>query len=171
MAKKKSTNMGYILVYRSIWNNEMWQSSEAFDRRSAWIDLILMANHESRSIILQNGRRLEIGRGQLFTSYRSLADRWHWSVNKVKRYFTLLCELHMVTKSGTQSGTLVTIEKYDTFQDGRHTNEHTNEPSDGLSDEPSGGPRTNNLQRTNTKNVSKKEAAPQFESDSWRTYE
>ena len=88
MAKKKK-NSGWIKLYRQLQHNPIWQSSEPFSRRDAWIDLLLLANHEERVIIVK-GKKQVIGEGQHWTSYRILADRWHWSYEKVRRYFALL---------------------------------------------------------------------------------
>lgn len=140
MAKKK--DRGWIKLHRQIQDNPIWLSSEPFDRRSAWIDLLLMANHEERVIILKNGKTQIIKAGQLFTSLDHLAARWHWSRNKVRRYLALLSAQGMCTQSGTQSGTLLTLIKYGFFQDGRHTDEQADGPSNGQADGQADGQRT-----------------------------
>lgn len=110
---------GWILLYRDIWDNPLWspnrQMNDAFDIRSAWIDLLLMANYEDKEVVY--GKKvIKIRRGQTLTSYRHLAERWNWSKNTVVRYIGLLCDMGQVTKLGTQSGTLLTIVNYDKFQ-------------------------------------------------------
>ena len=98
MAKK---DRGWIKLYRQITDSYIWSSSDPFDRRSAWIDLLLMANHETRSFMLKNGREQVIESGQLFTSLDHLAIRWHWSRNKVRRYLALISAQGMCTVTGT----------------------------------------------------------------------
>ena len=88
MARKK--DKGWIKLHRKIRDNTIWQSREAFDRRSAWVDLLLMVNHEDRTIILKNGRAVVLHPGQTFTSYEHLKERWHWGGRtRVKRFLTL----------------------------------------------------------------------------------
>ena len=116
MAKKRK-GRGWIKLYRQIQDNELWQSGEPFSRRDAWIDLLLMANHEQRTIVIR-GRPKVINAGEHWTSYRILADRWHWSYEKVRRYFDLLDELDMAHTTVTPSGTLVTLVNYSFFQGG-----------------------------------------------------
>ena len=41
---------GYVFVYRSVKDNWIWNSKEPFDKRSAWIVLILTANHQDKKI-------------------------------------------------------------------------------------------------------------------------
>jgi hypothetical protein len=132
MAKKK--DRGWIRVYRSIKHNFLWTSSEPYDKRSAWIDLLLSVNHEDRTIMI-NGRPQVIGEGQRWLSQIALAKRWKWSRNRVNRYLHILVEQRMVTLSGTPSGTLLTIVNYGNFQTGRATDGAT----DGATDRTSNG--------------------------------
>ena len=155
MAKKD--NRGWIKLYRQIQESAIWLDDEPFNRRDAWIDLLLMANHEDRTIIIK-GKPIVIHEGQHWTSLGKLSDRWKWSRNKVKRYFALLEELDMAHISGTPNGTLITLVRYGFFQGGRYSQRHTDEPSDGLSDGLSDEPRT----RTNKelRRMNKNRAAP-----------
>ena len=159
MAKKK--DRGWIKLHRQIQDNPIWLSPEPFDRRSAWIDLLLMANHEERVIILKNGKTQVIKAGQLFTSLDHLANRWHWSRNRVRRYLALISAQGMCTLSGTPSGTLLTLIKYGDFQHGRHTDGQANGQADGQTDGQADGQRTRtNIQELINKNVKEGAGAP-----------
>ena len=152
----KKSNKGWVKIYRQITDSAVWTSSEPFDRRSAWIDLILMANHEERQIQLRNGTYQTIGVGQCFTSMDHLAKRWGWSRNKVIRYLKQLSAQHMCTATGTPNGTLLTIEKYDFFQGGRTTERTTDDTANRTTDGTTDGTRTRirriNKQECNNKN-------------------
>lgn len=132
MAKKK--NKGWISIHRKITDNAMWKSLEPFDRRSAWIDLLLLVNHEERVIQLRNGNYITVGVGQCFTSLDHLAERWHWSRNRVDRYLGHLMEQNMCTRTGTPSGTLLTVVNYSFYQFGRDTNGTADGATDGTAD-------------------------------------
>ena len=125
---------GWIKIDRGIVENTLWQTEEPFDVRSAWIDLILMANHEKAEVLTKRGDVLNISRGSMLVSTQKLADRWHWSRGKVVRYIEMLKNLGMITKIGTRSGTLLSLVKYSVFQ-GRWT-------ADGTADGTAGGTRT-----------------------------
>lgn len=112
----KASPKGWVKVHRQITENIIWESPEPFDRRSAWIDLIMMANHEKREFINHRGKTITLQPGQLLTSTSNLALRWHWSVNKVRRYLRLLNEQGMCTMSGTADGTTLTLVKYGIYQ-------------------------------------------------------
>ena len=158
MAKKK--DRGWIKLYRQITDTYIWEAKEPFDRRSAWIDLLLMANHEERSFLLRNGRNQIVGEGQLFTSIGHLAERWHWSRGRVNRYLGLLSEQGMCTVSGTPSGTLLTLVKYGDFQHGRTADRTPNGTTDDTSDGTTDGSRTRtNIQELINKNVKQEERA------------
>lgn len=119
---------GYILLHRQLWDNEIWQENEPFDKRAAWVDLLMMANHaENKSV--RGMSVVNVQRGQILTSYNHLANRWHWSKSKVFRYMKQLAKRGMIqirnangTESGTTSGTVLTIVKYDVFQTMRNAN-------------------------------------------------
>ena len=169
MAKKKK-NSGWIKLYRQIQKNPIWLSSEPFSRRDAWIDLLLLANHEERVIIV-NGKAKDIGAGQHWTSYRILAERWHWSNGKVKRFFELLSELDMVHVNGTPNGTLVTLVNYSFFQDERNTKRNADGTTDGLTDGISDGRQTRINKELNTRMNNKNRAAPVFDSGGYEIEE
>lgn len=110
---------GWIKLHRSIWDNSIWKNKSRFDDRSAWIDLLLMANHEDHEAVY--GKTVvKIRRGQLFTSARSLAKRWRWGIGTVNRYLCLLCEIGMLIKDGQANGTLLTIVNYEKYQGERN---------------------------------------------------
>ena len=96
MAKKKKEKQGWIKLHRQIMDNDLWNMPEPFDRRSAWIDLLMLMNHEPRAVPLRNGNIIYLEAGQHFTSMDTLAARWHWSRGKVIRYMKLLCKLECV---------------------------------------------------------------------------
>lgn len=125
---------GWIKIHRKLQECGIWTDGEPFDRRSAWIDLLLLSNHEDKNIIIK-GKTLTITRGQRYTSTLKLAERWHWSVNRVRRYLTLLEEQQMITTERTPNGITVTIVNYGLYQDRRITDETTDEITDGITDE------------------------------------
>lgn len=124
---------GWIRLHRQIQECGIWVDKEPFDRRSAWLDLLLMANYEDKSTLIK-GKPLTIDRGQRFTSTLHLAERWHWSVNRVRRYLALLESLQMITTDRTSNGIMITIVKYGDYQIGRTTDDIADETTDGITD-------------------------------------
>lgn len=124
---------GFIKLHRQIQDNWLWKSDEPFDKRSAWIDLILMANWEESTHLI-NGQLVKQRRGEVLTSIGYLAKRWKWSMNKVRRFVEQLTAEGMVRANGTTYGTSLTIEKYAFFQGGRRANGTTVETSDETTD-------------------------------------
>jgi uncharacterized phage protein (TIGR02220 family) len=122
---------GWISIHRKIQDCDIWTDAEPLDRRSAWIDLLLMANHEDKNILI-NGKPRVIKKGQRLTSTIKLAERWKWSVNRVRRYLALLERLDMVTTDRTTNGTILTIVNYGIYQGDGIANETTNETTDGI---------------------------------------
>ena len=107
---------GWISLHRKVSENWIWLDDEPFDRRSAWIDLILMANHEDNKFL--HGNTLEeVKRGSKITSIRKLSKRWKWSVNKVKRFLELLSQDNMIIYKSDSKKTTYTIVNYEVYQD------------------------------------------------------
>jgi hypothetical protein len=92
----------------------MWLE-KPFTKGQAWVDLLMLANHQDRKILLGN-RTVTIQRGQIHTSELKLADRWGWGRKKVRAYLSLLENEKMATTIGTTQGTTITVENYASFQ-------------------------------------------------------
>lgn len=116
-------NKGWIKLDRCI--TEHWIFSDA-EKFRAWVDLLIMANHDSKKVLLREGV-LVVKRGQFVTSIETLAVRWKWSKSRVVRFLALLEAEQMVKRDCNQFRTLLTIENYGKFQGQRNTNEYTNE--------------------------------------------
>jgi len=122
---------GWIRLYRKIQECAfLWDSTdEPFDRRSAWIDLLLLANHEDKRMNF-GGKGITVSSGQRITSMRILADRWHWSREKVRRYLDSLAAEGMIIRESDEHKTLVTIVNYEVYQSYCATDDATNESTD-----------------------------------------
>ncbi len=126
-----STDKGYIKVYRDIRDHWIWKD-KPFDKARAWIDLIMLANHNDNTIMF-DGRPMKIKRGQYMTSLSILANRWGWSRGTVKRYIDDLVRDNMLNKKRHAHGTLLTIEKYSDYQDARNSKRNSHDTSDSTS--------------------------------------
>ena len=113
---------GWIKLYRRLQDCWIWLDKEPFDKRSAWVDLILTANHSDKKILF-NGELITVKRGQILTSVRKLSAKWKWSVNKVYRFLKLLESDEMLQKESDKDRTLLTIVNYSIFQCCEYTNE------------------------------------------------
>lgn len=112
----KQGKKGYVEIYRDLTDHWIWKQEEEFDKRSAWIDLLLMVNHTDKEVLI-NGHIICIQRGQRLTSEQELARRWKWSRNKVRRFINLLENETMLSTNKRQGvGTIITIENYCKWQ-------------------------------------------------------
>lgn len=109
--------MGYIKLHRKIQECWIWDSGEKHNRRSAWIDILLTANHQDKKLIF-NGEIVVVKRGQFITSIRKLAERWKWSKSTVITFLDLLQQDGMITRESDTHRTLITVENYSFYQDG-----------------------------------------------------
>lgn len=133
------SDKGWIKTYRKIQDCWIWLDKEPFDKRSAWIDLLLTANHADKKILF-NGELITIERGQILTSIRQLAEKWKWSYDKVLRFLRLIENDGMIKKESDNFRTLLTIENYEVYQELPNANrtpisEQSSEPSSEQSSE------------------------------------
>lgn len=109
------TEKGWITLHRKIEDNWIWNDKEPFDKRSAWIDLILKANHKNKKLVY-NGKLIEVERGSRITSIKKLSEEWGWSRKKVKNFLELLQSDNMIVYSSTSKNTTYTIVNYNDYQ-------------------------------------------------------
>lgn len=109
------SNQGYAKIYRTIQNHWLWHTKEPFDKRSAWIDLILLANWRTHSG-MYGGKPITYKRGCVYRSILELSDRWRWDWRKVKRFLMALENDGMVHVSSTTHGTVISLTQYDYYQ-------------------------------------------------------
>lgn len=113
---------GWVKIHRCLQGNELW-CCEKFTRGQAWVDLIILANHES-SYFFKRGVRVNVSRGQLARSEVELADRWKWSRNKVRGFLEHLKIEQQISIEKSNITQVVTIINYDKYQDKRQQPEH-----------------------------------------------
>lgn len=116
---------GWIKTYRQIQDCWIWKVDEPFDRRSAWLDLLLSANHKDVKLLF-NGNLIDVKRGQLITSVRNLANKWQWSKDRVLKFLRVLESDTMIERDSDNHRTLITIVNYGVYQDKQDT-ENTEE--------------------------------------------
>lgn len=121
---------GWIKLNRKIQDHWVWSDHEfAF----AWIDLLLMVNHEDKRILV-NKVPVVIKRGQTLTSIKKLSARWGWGRDRVYRFLRALECDNMLTRVSTSNGTTLTVVNYSKFQNRSNTDEATNKTTDKTSD-------------------------------------
>lgn len=123
---------GWQKVYRDITSHWLWED-KPFSRGQAFIDLLLMVNHQDKKILF-NGDLIEVKRGSKITSLRKLSEEWGWSTKKTKKFLELLEKDNMITVKSDNKKTLITVENYSLYQDSGNT-EETEEKQEGNSEE------------------------------------
>lgn len=114
---------GYIKLHRSIQEHWLWEQYP-FSFGQAWIDLLLLANHEDSKVVYK-GEVIDCKRGTVNRSISWLADRWKWSRDKTRRFLSLLESDGMCEVVATTNRTTITLVNYGVFQDSPTTNNAT----------------------------------------------
>ena len=114
---------GWVRLHRRIEDNPLWLM-ESFTKGQAWVDLFLNANHKENQISIR-GNILTIKRGQIAWSELSMAKRWKWSKNKVRRFLSYLSSktIQQIEQQKSSITTTITILKYDEYQENDTTDD------------------------------------------------
>ncbi len=142
---------GWVKLHRQIQDCWIWSIDKPFDERSAWIDLILSANHKDVKIQF-NGELIIIKRGQFLTSIRKLSDKWKWNKDKTLKFLKLLESDNMIVRESDRFRTLITIENYGLYQ---HSTDTFQTQVGTLSGTRNGHEPATNKNDKNEKNVKK----------------
>jgi len=106
---------GWISLNRKLIDTDLWLS-EVFTRGQAWVDLLLLANHEN-GYIRVSGQKIDIDRGQCGWSQLNLSKRWKWSRGKTSRFLKELVKDERITQKTDNRNTIITICNYSIYQD------------------------------------------------------
>lgn len=141
---------GWILIHRKLQESQIWANDQPFDMRSAWIDLLMLANHADNEIVIDY-KPFIIRRGQYLTSVRKLSVRWSWSKDRTLKFLRLLKSLKMIEKESNNQRTLITIVNYEVYQDQQDT-KRTQTSTQTRHGSDTGSPQTNN-EKNEKKNI------------------
>ena len=124
-----SWGKGYIKIYRDIWDHWIWKSNRPFDEFHAWVDLIMLMNHQ-REEVLFDGKVLTVKRGSKITSLRNLAIRWGWGKNRVSDFLNTLEENGMISQVRDSKKTVISVVNYSIYQDSKKAKRDSDRDSD-----------------------------------------
>lgn len=166
---------GWIKVHRSLVEHDLWLS-EPFTRAQAWVDLLMLANHQVGHI-RRRGIKVTVKRGQVGYSQEGLALRWRWSKGKVIRFLAELREDNRISQETELKNVAVTalisITNYDQYQ-GNSTEDKTEDGTvNGPKTEPKTEPKT--VLEQECKEVKKERSKPSSDIESffeelWQAY-
>jgi hypothetical protein len=151
---------GYFKVERDFLESDFWLS-EPFTKPQAWVDLFGVANH-APGFFVKRGIQVKLERSQTGRSELTLAKRWKWSRNKVRRFLKWLAKEEMISLKQDNKTSVITICNYEVYQ-GYKTEDDTPKGT------PKGTPErhqkdtkrnTNNNVKNDDKNNKKKTSFP-----------
>lgn len=128
---------GWISVHRQLQDHWLWKD-KPFSRGQAWLDILLLVNHEDNKTLLGN-ELIEVKRGERITSEYILGERWGWSRTKVRNFLELLEKENMIKniKEGKKR-TRLRVCNYNDYQLSKNyerTTEELDENYEGTTEE------------------------------------
>lgn len=115
---------GWVKIHRSIWDSDIWKAKSPFDERSAWLDMIMMANIEEKNAII--GKEVErVERGSFITSELKLMERWGWGKSRTRTFLKILENLGQIELQKNHKRTAIKIVNYGIYQDSQTADDTT----------------------------------------------
>jgi hypothetical protein len=104
------TQKGWLALHRKIQDHWLWED-KPFSKQAAWIDMLLLANHDDNKFLLGN-ELVEVKCGSFITSEVKLMERWGWGKAKTRAFLDLLQNDGMIVKKADRKKTTITIVNY-----------------------------------------------------------
>ena len=114
-------NIPWMKLYYSLLD---WEWIKCPEMVCLWINLLLRASNTTRK-----ERWMTIRRGQVVTSRSQLAKQCGISEQSVRTCITRLISSKQITISSTKQATIITICKFDKYQQSNPSRQPTNQPS------------------------------------------
>lgn len=108
------SSRGWICLHRSLLVHELWDL-KPFSKGQAWVDILLLANHERKEIILGN-EVVSVEKGSFITSEMKLMERWGWSKTKVRAFLENLQKAEMINLQKDRKKTTVHVVNWRKYQ-------------------------------------------------------
>ena len=103
---------GWIKIYRDL--NDHWLSQD-MEKLGRWVSLLLLATHDDYKAMIGDSL-VTLKRGQVATSFSSLAKRWNCSKSTASKFIELLESDKMVERKCERKTTILTICNYESYQ-------------------------------------------------------
>lgn len=116
------TGRGWVKLHRRLQQHWLWEEKRVFSKAEAWIDLLMMANHQESRFVLGN-EIIQAQPGEIITSELKLMDRWSWSKSKVRAFLKLLENDSMIVKKADPKKTALIVVNWSVYQVDRTTEE------------------------------------------------
>ncbi|MDR0789219.1 MAG: hypothetical protein LBO06_00330 [Bacteroidales bacterium] len=109
MKIKQPMNKNLPITDNALFESAFWEEERVYSKFEAWSDLV-RSTRIKRTLSFGN-KIINVNEGELVTSFRSLAERWHWSIKKVSVFLDLLVCSSMIEKdsSNTTGKTFIRI--------------------------------------------------------------
>jgi hypothetical protein len=120
---------GWISLYRSIQNTDFWLS-ERFTKAQAWIDLLLLANRQPKTLFIR-GIQVTVEKGCLAYATITLAKRWGWNKRTVSNFLKSLNKRQMIHSKTNNICTFITIRNYEDYQNSAQQTAHQSAQQSG----------------------------------------
>ena len=107
------TKQGWTAIHRKLQDHWLWKD-KPFSKGQAWIDLLLLANHDDKKILFGNAL-VEVKCGSFITSELTLMERWGWGKSKTRSFLDLLQKDGMIVKMSDHKKTTINIVNYSVY--------------------------------------------------------
>ena len=145
--------------------SDLWLE-EKFTRGQAWVDLLMLTNHEDGQI-RKRGIPIDIHRGEIGWSEEALAERWEWARGKVRRFLFELSSktVQQIEQQKTNVTSLIKVTNWEVYQGNGTPNDTASDTANGHQTD------TKRYRKKNDKNEKKETPLPEWlDLDIWNDF-
>lgn len=107
---------GYMILPRNYFDSEAWKQKRVYSDAEAWLDIVRSARYDKDSCTaVINEKSVTWSRGEWPVSLRFLADRWQWSIRRVRSYLIKLCDHQLIAIRNSQVMNIIQVNDYNLY--------------------------------------------------------
>jgi hypothetical protein len=116
---------GFLKLPRTFQEDPIWTERRTFSKAEAWLDILFQARYGKVPKETMLGlKTYTCRRGECLKSMHTWAERWDWSIGKVRRFFHMLQKRNMIVFKADTQTTHLKIVIYEDYTGQQYTNEN-----------------------------------------------
>ena len=105
-----------MILPRNYFDSEAWKQKRVYSDAEAWLDIVRSARYDKDSCTaVINEKSVTWSRGEWPVSLRFLADRWQWSIRRVRSYLIKLCDHRLIAIRNSQVMNIIQVNDYNQY--------------------------------------------------------
>lgn len=107
---------GYLILPRSFFDSIVWQQKHVYSDAEAWLDIVRSARYDNKPCTADiHKKAVTWTHGEWPVSMRFLADRWQWSMRRVRTFLKILSDHRLITIRKSQVMNIIQVNDFNQY--------------------------------------------------------